>query len=291
MSEIRSKEMNRKSRAALGKEAVEIVERGWYELGSGECVDIQHSVAACLAGTKLFTPQQLDQLVEKYCNEPKSQGVETAFEVTNETTLNAARRLVVDRAQPNTLCLNFASAKNPGGGFLGGSQAQEESLARASALYASLITQDAYYEANRACGSAIYTNHMILSPQVPVFRNDDGDFSSCPFTTGMVTSPAVNAGAVQANRPESGPEIRPAMAQRIASVLAVAADCGYQHLVLGAWGCGVFRNDPEVIAELFAAELLNDGRFANRFGSIVFAVLDRSPEEHFIGPFKRRFGK
>ena len=55
------------------------------------------------------------------------------------------------------------------------------------------------------------------------------------------------------------------MANRIASVLAVAAYAGYQHLVLGAWGCGVFHNDPEQIAELFGELLLNKGTFANRF--------------------------
>jgi uncharacterized protein (TIGR02452 family) len=130
---------------------------------------------------------------------------------------------------------------------------------------------------------------MILSPAVPVFRNDEGDLPVEPFAVGMLTSPAVNAGAVHANRPSDIPHIRPAMANRIASVLAVAVYAGYEHLILGAWGCGVFRNDPEQIAELFGELLLNKGTFANRFTSVTFAILDRSPKATFIGPFERRF--
>jgi uncharacterized protein (TIGR02452 family) len=282
--------MNRKSRATLGKEAIEIVERGWYAFDGGERVDIKQAVSVCLDGTKLFTPDELDRLIEKCQADPSFKSRPTEFAVTNESTLTAAHRLVVEHGQSNTLCLNFASAKNPGGGFLGGSQAQEESLARASGLYASLLKQPGYYEVNRECKTPIYTNHMILSPAVPVFRNDDGDLVTQPFAVGMLTSPAVNAGAVRTNRPGDIPEIRPAMAKRIASVLAVAAHAGYEHLVLGAWGCGVFRNDPEEIAELFANVLLNEGIFANRFSNVVFAILDRSEAETYIGPFKLRFG-
>jgi uncharacterized protein (TIGR02452 family) len=281
--------MTRQSRATLGKEAVEIVERGWYALDDGERVDIKPAVSACLDGTKLFTPDELASLVEKYRAEANSDSRRTEVAVTNESTLSAARRLVVEYGLTNTLCLNFASAKNPGGGFLGGSQAQEESLARASALYASLLKQPGYYEENRGCETPLYTNHMILSPAVPVFRNDEGDLLVEPFTVGMLASPAVNAGAVHANRPNDIPHVRPVMANRIASVLAVAAYAGYEHLVLGAWGCGVFRNDPEQIAELFGELLLNKGTFANRFASVTFAILDRSREATFIGPFERRF--
>lgn len=282
-------QINRQSRAALGKEAVEIVERGWYSLENGERVDINSSVSRCLAATKLYTPEQLAELVGRGAGRPKSGLSHTRFSVTNETTLSAACRLVVNEGHSKVLCLNFASAKNPGGGFLSGSQAQEESLARATGLYASLLTQNVYYDVNRACGTPIYTNHMILSPAVPVFRDDDGDLRSQPFEVGILTSPAVNAGAVHANHPDDVAKIKPAMAERAASVLAVAAAEQYEHLVLGAWGCGVFRNDPEEIATLFGESLLSGGAFENHFASVVFAVLDRSEEEYFIGPFKRHF--
>jgi uncharacterized protein (TIGR02452 family) len=277
--------MNRNRRAQLGQQTVEIVQREWYQF-AGERVDIAEQVASCLAGTVLFTPGELDKLV--HAVEPAHH--ETHFDVRNETTLSASRRLVVDDGCSKTLSLNFASAKNPGGGFLGGSQAQEESLARSSALHASLLKQEDYYAANRRCGTALYTDHMILSPNVPVFRDDEGNLLPAPYLVSILTAPAVNAGAIRRNEPEQEPMIRPTMATRIAKVLAVAASRGCEDLVLGAWGCGVFRNNVSEIAELFADSLLRDERFANRFRSVTFAVLDQTDEGTIIGPFLEQFG-
>ena len=277
--------MNRGKRRLMGVETVEIVDRGWYEATEGNRVEIAEQVSACLKATQLYTPPQLNELLTGEFSKAHS----TCFEVTNETTLSAAHRHVVEN-EKKTLCLNFASAKNPGGGFLGGSQAQEESLARSSALYASLLTQNAYYETNRACGTPLYTDHMILSPQVPVIRTDEGQLLAEPFATSILTAPAVNAGAVKKNEQDKEPMIIPIMTQRIAKVLAIAAAQGYEHLVLGAWGCGVFRNDPTKIAKLFAEALLDGGRFSNCFKSVTFAVLDGTKDEQIIKPFKRYFG-
>lgn len=277
--------MNRNKRKQMGTETVEIVDRGWYKTNLLRQVDIAAQVAACLEATRLYTPAELNELLANQFTSAH----ETEFEVENETTLSAARRHVVEHGRARTLCLNFASAKNPGGGFLGGSQAQEESLARSSALYASLVTQDTYYEVNRGCRTALYTDHMIYSPAVPVFRLDDGSLLAEPYLLSMLTSPAVNAGAVTTNEPENKSRIRPTMASRIAMVLAVAARHGYEHLVLGAWGCGVFRNDPDEIAELFAEALLDGGAFRGQFASVSFAVLDGTRDESIIGPFREKF--
>lgn len=277
--------MNRNDRKQLGSQTLEIVDRGWYDSEDGSRVDFSRQIATCLETTQLYTPPQLMDLLTN-----SSPGVQrTEFEVENETTLSAARRHVVEQGHGKTLCLNFASAKNPGGGFLGGSQAQEESLARSSALYASLLTQDTYYEMNRGCRTALYTDYLILSPDVPVFRKDDGSLLPEPYRLSIVTSPAVNAGSVRRNEPEKEPAIRPTMATRIAMVLAVAAHRGYEHLVLGAWGCGVFGNIPDEIAELFAAALLDGGTFHNQFSSLTFAVLDRTRDQEIIRPFRQHF--
>ena len=89
----------------------------------------------------------------------------------NDTTLAAARALVADGFKP--VALNFASARNPGGGFLNGARAQEESLCRASALYA-CINGNAMYRHHAPLPGGFYTNYAIYSPAVPVFKDDDG---------------------------------------------------------------------------------------------------------------------
>lgn len=77
------------------------------------------------------------------------------------------------------------------------------------------------------------------------------------------------------------------MGDRIDKVLAIMAGHGHDAAVLGAWGCGVFKNDPDAIAGLFAKALR--GKFAGAFAKVVFAVLDSSEERYFIGPFAERF--
>lgn len=279
--------MSRGLRAKQGQETVTVCERGWYELPSGR-VDIRDAIARCVKSTSLHRPTDLQQLADQL--PPVTRPIATEFRVTNETTLSAARQMVCDEGKAKTLALNFASAKNPGGGFLGGSQAQEESLARSSALYPSLLSQPGYYEANRDYRSALYTDHLILSPDVPVFRDDEGEFLEQPYLLSFLTAPAVNAGAIAANSPELSSQVLPTMKVRLTKLLALAAANDYEHLLLGAWGCGVFRNDAGQIAKLFADALLEDERFRNRFRTVHFAVLDTQPGERIFGPFKERFG-
>ncbi|WP_165698735.1 TIGR02452 family protein [Bremerella volcania] len=268
----------------MAQETVRIVENGCYELADGQQVDLRKEIDDSLAATQLIRPGDFGSLMI-----PRSNHRGTDFEVHNETTLTAARRLVVERQLDNVLCLNFASAKNPGGGYLGGSQAQEESLARSSALVKTLESQWEYYDFHRSCGISVYSDHMILSPDVPVFRADDGALLDRPYLLSILTSPAVNAGAVIKNEPQRAAEIEPKMAARIGKLLKLAAAKNYQHLILGAWGCGVFRNEPEMIARLFAETLKIGGAFENQFTSITFAVLDGTEHENIIGPFRALF--
>jgi uncharacterized protein (TIGR02452 family) len=203
--------------------------------------------------------------------------------VTNESTLDAARRLVQEGHR--VAALNFASAKNPGGGFLSGARAQEESLARCSGLYAMLVNNP-MYAYHRSHLDPMYTPWVIYSPDVPVFRSEEWHLLDEPYLCSFLTSPAVNAGALR-DRARQEREIRDRMRERMERVLSVAAIHGHAVLILGAWGCGVFKNDPQTIAELFQTALR--GPFRGAFTHVVFAILDRTDEKRFIGPFERAF--
>lgn len=204
--------------------------------------------------------------------------------MTAESTLQALIRLHRGGA-PGLACLNFASAKNAGGGFLGGSQAQEESLARSSALHPCLISVPKYYETNRACRSGLYTDWMIWSPEVPFFRDDDGALLEVPVLASVITAPAPNAGAVAKNQPRDLPLVEHTLRRRAERVLALAASLGVQTFVLGAWGCGVFRNEPRMVAGVFADLIREGAPFAKVFPRLVFAIYDTTSSGEVLHAF------
>ncbi len=127
------------------------------------------------------------------------------------------------------------------------------------------------------------------TPSVPVFRDDRGELLRTPYTAGFLTSPGPNAGVIAQRTPEEAHRIPAALASRAERVLQTAAVCGYRRLVLGAWGCGVFRNDPAMVAGVFHALLTGEGRFAGHFEQLVFAVLDRTANRSTLEAFRRVF--
>lgn len=278
---------SRKHRAQLAAETVAITRAGQYTAPSGRTVSIAESVRLAIESSTLIRPPETAALRQRADERLAGRNYTTVFEVTNETTFAAARRLVARFGPERVAALNFASAKNPGGGFLQGSQAQEESLARASALYACLHQHREYYDANRAEWSLLYTDHLIVSPRVAVFRDDADQLLEEPWEVTILTSPAPNAGAVRQNQPQAAGRIEPTFRARIEQVLLAAVAFDQTALVLGAWGCGVFRNDPATVARLFAEFLLPGGAFARAFEQVTFAVLDR--DGGTIQPFEERF--
>lgn len=131
------------SLSGTAKETLAIVAARGYVAPSGGRRELDPALALALTATRLYTPDELAELVAT----PGTDGPPPLVTVTAETTSAAARRLAADGP---IAALNFASAKHPGGGFLGGAKAQEEDLARGSALYDCLLTARGYYDANRA---------------------------------------------------------------------------------------------------------------------------------------------
>ncbi|MEU4129337.1 TIGR02452 family protein [Streptomyces wuyuanensis] len=264
----------------IARETQEIVEAGRYRAPGGRTVTIGGDLTAAVEGTRMFGPEPVPVV-------PDTDRFSLS-EVTGESSLAAARRLTGRDAGPVAV-LNFASARNPGGGYLNGAQAQEEALCRASALYTTLLAVPGFYAHHREDRNPFYSDRVIHSPGVPVFRDERGGLLDAPFTVGFLTSPAPNAGVITARTPELAGRIPAALASRAERVLETAAVTGYRRLVLGAWGCGVFRNDPARVAGAFRALLTGNGRFAGHFDEIVFAVLDRTREARTLGAFREAF--
>ncbi len=267
-------------RAQTGRETVEVVERGSYVAPSGRTI----SIAASVDHAKAHTVALKDG-----ADFTRGTAHTTRVDVTSETTARATQRLVVDESEPpaHTACLNFASAKNPGGGFLSGARAQEEDLARRSALYGCQLTQKHHYDANRAHGSPVYTDSLLWSPLVPFFRDDRLVFVEQPWLAGVLTAPAPNMGAMLKRDATSRPLVEAALERRAAYVLKVFAHFDQRNIVLGAWGCGVFMNDPAFVAATFGNLL--DGEFKGVFARVVFAIHDSSADKSTLRAFQQRF--
>lgn len=245
----------------IAHETVEILGRGWYQAPGAGQVILSQEIAAAVAGTRLYLPE--DELAP-----PAQPATGTVVEVTGETTLAAARRLGGDVA-----ALVFASAKNPGGGFLSGAQAQEEALARASALYACQTAAGEFYDFHRHQRDLRYSDRVIYSPAVPVFRADDGTLLGQRYLVSFLTAAAPNLRAIRSNGHGTQDSVPAVLARRAARVLQVMAAHRHRRLVLGAWGCGVFGNDPALVAAIFA-DLLPEH---SAFDHVVFAVYDARP--------------
>jgi uncharacterized protein (TIGR02452 family) len=163
-----------------------------------------------------------------------------------------------------TVVLNFASAKHPGGGFLNGAVAQEESLARSSNLYPSLLEQTEFYQNNEA---PYYNDKIIYTPDVLFFKDDNGNYVAEEKRCSVITcaAPNLNGGNYDIET------VRIEFVKRIEKVLQVAILNEEENIILGAWGCGVFRNPPDMVADCFAT-VLNILGYKDFFKNIIFAI-------------------
>ena len=75
---------------------------------------------------------------------------------------------------------------------------------------------------------------------------------------------------------------------RARQFLALFAKWGCAQLVLGAYGCGVFRNDPEDVARFWQELLVGEG-WGRLFERVSFSILERPGQDGNIAPFRRRF--
>ncbi len=268
------------------QETLSILEVGKYTNQSGQTIEFLAAQKMAVEKTVLYTPEQSYALLEKRFSSPSKQ--QPKIEVTNETTQVAANRLVRTDGCKDLVLLSFASARNPGGGFLNGAKAQEEDLARCSGIYPCLLTQPTYYDVNRAGDSLLYSDYVIYSPNVPWFRVRNRELLDDVFLASVITAPAPNAGQSLRRDPECSSEIVSTLKRRAGIILAIARDNGHRSLLLGAWGCGVFCNDPNMVADVFD-NWLTAPCFLGCFDRVVFAIYTSNNNVETLTAFQRRF--
>ncbi len=278
---------NKAKRKEIAEETLLINNEKYYKTADGRRVDLTDQIGRMLAGTEFYLPNSLRNITERVFQRKPTFG-SCQITVANETTLQGASRLSKSGQYQRIGVLNFASAKNPGGGFLNGSIAQEESLVSSSALYESLVQCHDFYSYHKSHSSPLYSDRMIYSPDCPVFRDDTGRLLDEPYLIDFVTSPAPNIGAMSENSPLHD-DVLPVLMERSEKIIAVMAAHSCDAIVLGAWGCGVFQNAPNDVAEVFAHHLKQDGRWHNHFRMVLFSIIDRSRQQEIIQAFQNVF--
>ena len=273
----------REQRKITAQETLKIQRQGFYTAPSGLRVDISELQKNSEKLSRLITPHEGAEMVKNLT--PPENASCTSYKVANASTVKA----VIENSErdPSLAVLNFASAKNPGGGFLNGSMAQEEALAASGGLYGTQLLHSTYYDANRDCKTMMYTDHAIYSPDVVFFRDDSFNLLEKPATVSVLTLPAVNMGQVRA-KGEDVRRAKQAMKDRMRLALAIFAHERNGTVILGAYGCGVFGNDPDDVARWWK-ELLFDEKYGMCFSNVLFSVLDK-PNGENIRAFERMFG-
>jgi len=296
-SSERYDEARRSKLKQIAQETVDAHHAGYYSFRG---VDYPLGIEESSKKTKFFGPDSETSFWGS--TKPDTSPSPAHISVLQVSTVDAARLL--HNAYKNhpresgsiTGVLNFASATKPGGGFRNGAEAQEESIARCSTLYCSLITAEAskFYDLHKsesAQRDAMHYSHaMIYSPKVTVFRDDDGGWTY-PFNINVLSCAAVNAGELRKNR--DGPittglevKIEQQMEERMGRILYVFEQYGIRNLVLGTFGTGVFRNNVATVARIWAHLLIQrNARFRSSFDRIIFAITDTGTFADFQDAF------
>ena len=282
---------------ALLQDTLNIFEQGFYQTG-GRIVPLtltreQREEAV------VYLPEEVRRLASSRDLPRDPTPGRCGYGCENEDSFSLARRrgeqfaaeLRQDGARP-MLVLNLANPVNPGGGIRRGARAQEEDLCRCSSLLLSLESEaaSAYYEYNRSLDTWLGSDAVMIHPQVEIIRDGRGRLLPAPAVVAVLTcaAPMLRGGPGSLSREGlTQPEYEELMYRRISGMLQVAAKLGYRYLVLGAFGCGAFRNDAAVVSDLFHRALVECGPAA--FRRVDFAVLDRTPEQYNYQQFCRNF--
>lgn len=263
--------VDRTERMEIAAETVEVSKKGTYTSYQGKKVSFDAAL-----DTEFWDAKDLENLsAEDAVAVDQNVGSNPAASrpsiiCVDEDVVATVLRLAEEGTDMSRVgVLNFASARHAGGGFLNGAMAQEEAIAYCSNLYVNQIVTP-YYDQNAKVRSAMYTDHMIWSG-ITFFRDSKYRFLETPVKTNVLTSPAVNMGQVRI-KGENEAIAKRVMKHRMGLVLDLFAEKGCKTIVLGAFGCGVFQNDPDDVAQNWIDLIEEKG---HHFDQIIMTVLDK----------------
>ncbi|KAJ7192628.1 hypothetical protein GGX14DRAFT_594174 [Mycena pura] len=291
----------------IARDTLAAVKRGSYTVGFGSSSVGETHIFQDLATVSDSTTYFGADALEDWKNPPLpkfSGDASTDFVLYQATTLEGIRFCLADATAgtqpPRLAILNFASATSPGGGFLGGARAQEETLARSSNLYSSLSSAAAqpFYTAHNTRADPRFSHAMLLTRNVRFVRDDLGVWVP-PADVDVLTSAAVNVNALrqslhlrggkEAQLPaDLAAEVAAIMRERMSRILCAMARAGAKDIVLGSFGTGAFRNKVEFVATTWAELLCGvQAPFRDVFRRVVFAIVDQGTWALFCDVFRR----
>lgn len=192
--------------------------------------------------------------------------------VESNTSFNAAKEYL---KYGKTAVLNFANPHYPGGGVQNGARAQEECLCRSSNLYLCISNQnvfDDYYLYNRNIGNKFFSDRLIYTKDVTVFKDDSTVPKMMPkdewFNVDVITCAAPY---IANRRYTNKAALKQLFKGRIKNIFESAIDNDVDVIILGAFGCGAFKNPPELVAKAFH-EVIDENVYSSYFKKIVFAI-------------------
>ena len=280
-------------RGGVFQHTVSVVKAGGYYSEHGENVELPDS--ATMQRKSVFLSTEL----------PPAQGTAspdpTTVEIINDDCLVVAKQLKDNGFNPAVL--NMASNRNPGGGVKNGAGAQEENIFRRTNLYCSLY-QFAPYATEYGLKKSSFQYPLndnyggVYTPDACVFRGTEQDgyplLDQC-FAMSFITVPAMNRPALDKNG-KIVPEHVVIIMNKMRTVFRIGLEHGHDSLVLGAWGCGAYRNPPSQIAHLFH-EIMMENEFKNKYRKIAFAIIEdhnsrktHNPQGNLM-PFRQEFEK
>lgn len=242
--------------------------------------NLKQAIQDSIKGTAFYA-------AEEYPSLPKRRFKKTAISVVRRRTLDTAISLQRKYLELRIAVHNFASATNPGGGVRHGSRAQEEAICRCTTLYPVLNDKknwQRFYNVNRERGNTLYDDACIYTPEIIICKSDTDKPSRLSRDKWELVDVITIAAPNLRNLEISDAELFEIQEQRLRHMFTVVAHHGAEIFVTGAFGCGAFQNNPEVVANAYKKIL---PEFEGYFKEVVFAIYCRPQEMQNFETFNR----